>query len=142
MKKVLLVDDDADDRDLFREALHEIDPTIEYIALPNAHKAIDHLLKASLPDYIFLDLNMPVMNGKQCLQWIRANELFSDSRVVMFSTTRIPRDLIECTELGADFFFVKPTSFTLIKYSLEMILIGSTVMDQEESLIHLLRVAG
>jgi CheY-like chemotaxis protein len=118
-KQILLVDDDADDRDLFKEALYEIDDTIDCYTVNGGQAAID-FYEAQVPDIVFLDLNMPVINGKECLENLR--RISDQPIIVMFSSTRVPRELAECTMLGADFFLLKPTSFSMMKVSLEAIL--------------------
>lgn len=75
MKKVstiLIVDDDEDDKEMFIEVVSEIDNSTNCIQASNGYEALEILEKnISLPDLIFLDLNMPRMNGKQCLQSIK-----------------------------------------------------------------------
>ena len=70
---ILLVDDDADDRKLFFEVAKEVDDTILCIPASSGEAALLYLRDQAnpLPDYIFLDLNMPMINGKQCLKQIR-----------------------------------------------------------------------
>src|SRR5690606_15096322 len=74
---VLNVDDDAEDREFFRDALREIDSSITCLVAGNAMEALT-LLKTRhpLPDFIFLDINMPMMDGKQCLKALKAMEQF------------------------------------------------------------------
>ena len=69
----MIIDDDQDDRDFFFEALIEVDRTTDFFAAPNGIEAIKFLKHPDTnpPDLIFLDLNMPLMNGFQCLQEIR-----------------------------------------------------------------------
>ena len=74
-KHILLVDDDQDDRDFFREAILEILPTTQIREAQDGVQALE-LLKAlnqNLPDLIFLDLNMPRMDGITFLE--RMNEM-------------------------------------------------------------------
>jgi DNA-binding NtrC family response regulator len=67
-----IVDDDVDDQDLFIEAVNEVDGSIECMSASNWEEAPDLLKnkKIGIPDMIFLDLNMPRLNGKQCLERI------------------------------------------------------------------------
>ena len=71
--RVLIVDDDADDRKLFIDAVKEVNRHIECITASDGQQALEVLRKAgsTLPDFIFLDLRMPRYNGKRCLQEIK-----------------------------------------------------------------------
>ena len=78
MANVLIVDDDEDDRDLFCIAVHELEPKINCILARNGEEALQglQLEKFPKPDVIFLDLNMPRLNGIQFLR-----ELKKDSQL-------------------------------------------------------------
>jgi CheY-like chemotaxis protein len=62
---ILLIDDDPDELDIFSEALAEIEKSIVCIQARSARASMN-LLKSLLPDYIFLDINMPEINGLKC----------------------------------------------------------------------------
>lgn len=98
--QVLHVDDDDDDREMFGEALKEIDPHISFIPIKSGPEAVDYLTAATiLPDYIFIDINMPKMNGYECVEHIRL--LKKDIRsIIMYSTTFNPRDQVAFARLG------------------------------------------
>src|SRR5688500_13365534 len=87
---VMIIDDDVDDRDFFCEALYEIDESIKCVCAKNGHDALRLLNESTnaLPDYIFLDLNMPRLGGIQCLTALKKSEKLSDIPVVIFSTSR------------------------------------------------------
>jgi CheY-like chemotaxis protein len=71
---ILYADDDKDDRDLLSEALEQIDPSISCITAHDGKEALSILQEnRTLPDYIFLDVNMPVMDGKKCLTELKKN---------------------------------------------------------------------
>jgi CheY-like chemotaxis protein len=113
--KVLLVDDDEDDVQLFGEALKEISPHIQYLNARNGKAAIEKLTShvSEPPDRVFLDINMPVMNGMECLEHIRKSPELSSLKIVIFSTSKFPAEYIRSLELGADY-WVKPGSFTTL----------------------------
>jgi len=68
MNKIFLIDDDEDDLFFFKDALELIYPTLRCDTATNGKTAIDKLkVSSSLPDLIFLDLNMPVMDGFEFL---------------------------------------------------------------------------
>jgi CheY-like chemotaxis protein len=125
---VLIVDDDSDDRDFFCEALHEIDSTIECRFAKNGQEALDLLNKPEnlLPDYIFLDLNMPRVGGVQCLKAIKKINHLSNIPVVIFSTTKQDDEAEKTRELGAVLFLTKPPTYTELVKKLSYVLSQST----------------
>jgi CheY-like chemotaxis protein len=105
---LLLIDDDADDREFFEIALTATQLSIEFLTAENGSEAIRLLHeKDESPDIIFLDLNMPLMSGKECLSYIRSVEKHSSIPVVIFSTSSYDRDIEECEGLGATHFLTK-----------------------------------
>jgi CheY-like chemotaxis protein len=108
-----IVDDDVDDQELFAEAVSEIDSSIACISVSNGEEALDVLRnrKIELPDMIFLDLNMPRLNGKQCLAELKREKHLKDIPVVIYSTSSEKRDIEETSRLGAAHFLTKPNKF-------------------------------
>ena len=106
----LLIDDDEDDRELFQIALNELEKPVKYTGCDNCSKALEMLEKCIItPDYIFLDLNMPQMGGKQCLAKLKENAKLLHIPVIIFSTSGDPRDIEETRKLGAIDFITKPS---------------------------------
>ena len=83
---ILYVDDDSEDREIFIEILEEIDPAIKVVEASNGIETINILATCDLPDMIFLDINMPLLNGDQTLAEIRKDERLNNTTVVMYST--------------------------------------------------------
>ena len=109
---ILSIDDDSDDRELLREAISLIDRAIICIQLNDGVDALHYLdSDLELPDLIFLDINMPRMNGIACLELIRSNPKFDSTRIIIFSTSRDLLDLEKVKILGSEF-ITKPNSFT------------------------------
>jgi len=110
---LFLIDDDEDDQHVFAEALSEVDGSVDLLTASNGLEALEILKSASskLPDLIFLDLNMPKMNGKQFLQEIKSSSDLSDIPVVIYSTSSAKTDKDETLQLGASDFIVKPVSY-------------------------------
>ncbi len=111
---ILFIDDNAADCDLFGLAMDEVGEGLRLATECNATKAVERLRiapEAELPSLILLDLNMPQLNGKEVLRWIRSQSRLSHVRVVMFSTSSRPSDEQECRNLGADDYVVKPGSY-------------------------------
>jgi CheY-like chemotaxis protein len=110
-----LIDDDADDQDIFILALAEVDNTIRCEVASDGINALKRLGDKELrPDYIFLDLNMPRMNGKQCLSQIKKIDFLADIPVIVYSTSSDQRDKTETAELGATDYIVKPNSVSAL----------------------------
>ena len=121
-KRILLVEDDLDDQLFFTEALHNIHPNIQYEIANDGAEAL--LLVDSPPpfDMIFLDLNMPKVDGFECLQQLRALENYKKVPVIIVSTSTRVEDIDRCKNLGATTFFSKPSSFEKLFVQLKGIL--------------------
>lgn len=107
----LLVDDDIDDTFLFREVLSEVAPNITLRTAANGQEALDVLALETypLPDLIFLDLNMPRMDGKQCLTALKNDARLQKVPVIMYTTSSHSRDIEETMQQGAISFITKPS---------------------------------
>lgn len=112
-KTFFIVDDDADDQEIFLAAVNEVDESIKCIAVDNCEDAIEILKNNSepLPDFIFLDLNMPRINGRQCLVELRKVAHLNNVPVIIYSTSSLKKDIEETALLGADMFLTKPSKF-------------------------------
>lgn len=120
MKKVttvLIVDDDLDDRALLLEALQEADGTLQCFCAGNGQEALRLLLQpdARCPDLIFLDLNMPRMNGKAFLKHLGQMDAFNQIPVIIYTTSKLAEDIAETRQLGAAQFITKPDSYEAIR---------------------------
>src|SRR5258705_11979617 len=87
--KILLAEDDEDDRELFKAALKEVKPEVKVEMVDDGQKLMSYLTSTdeAHPDIIFLDINMPCKDGIQCLKEIRGNKKLDDVPVIMFSTS-------------------------------------------------------
>lgn len=123
-KVIMIVDDDADDIDFFCDALAEIDNSLECISARGGEEALNLLENSldNLPDFIFLDLNMPGMNGKHCLKCIKSNQNFDNIKVVIYTTSKFKDDINETKQLGAVYFLTKPNKFSDLKKEIKFIL--------------------
>jgi CheY-like chemotaxis protein len=112
-RKFLIVDDDTDDQEIFVAAVNEVDNSISCVAVDSCEDAINLLTHGSedLPDFIFLDLNMPRMNGRQCLVELRKVALLNRIPIIIYSTSSLKKDIEETALLGADMFLTKPNKF-------------------------------
>lgn len=122
-KHILLVDDDLDDRELFVEALNGIDDLASVSTLEESEGLVQHLSKLEkLPDYLFLDLNMPRKSGKECLKEIQHHDRLREIRVVIYTTSLNPKDVAETYQHGAYCFIQKPNSFSDLKHLLSQVI--------------------
>lgn len=88
---ILNIDDDLDDREMFCDALRIVDPAISCIQMASGPEALEFMATGEvLPDYIFIDINMPKMDGYECAEAIRAIPKMKEVPLVMFSTTFNP----------------------------------------------------
>lgn len=115
-----VIDDDADDQEIFELALKGVDKDINCVFANDGVEALEKLNTEPefVPNYIFLDLNMTRMSGKLCLEAIKKIERLSHIPVVIYSTSSEPHDLSETRSLGATDYIVKPESITLLIESL------------------------
>jgi CheY-like chemotaxis protein len=122
-KKILLIDDDADDQLIFMDAISEITTGIECITANNGSEALDHLKTITpAPSIIFLDLNMPRVNGFECLEQIKKDERLKQIPVIIFTTSNSPVDRRRIKDSGAEVFLTKTSDFNSLKASLQEIL--------------------
>ncbi|MES2829511.1 MAG: response regulator [Bacteroidota bacterium] len=121
-KRILLVDDDTDDQMLFTEALTEIHPFIKCDVANDGVEAINLLSKQPFYDLIFLDLNMPRMDGFECLQRIKSTNFYKQIPVVILSTSSRKEDSDRSLHLGASRFFTKPSTYQNLFVQLKGIL--------------------
>lgn len=103
IKTILFVDDDQDDQLLFQEALLIADSTAVYTSASNGVDVLEKLNSGDipLPDLVFMDVNMPKMNGIDCLRELKKSESFKTIPVIMYSTSCSKEHQKDCIESGA-----------------------------------------
>ncbi|MAQ75073.1 MAG: response regulator [Aquimarina sp.] len=111
--QVVLAEDDYDDIELFTKAILEISPNVSIDVTRDGMELIDRLnnIDKKLPDIIFLDLNMPAIDGFDSLKLIRINEKFDTIPIVIFTTSNRYADIKNAYTNGADFYIQKPNSY-------------------------------
>ena len=120
---ILLVDDDEDDQDIFREAVSVVKPDCEVqIAIDGEHGLNKLQEGGKLPDYIFLDVNMPKMDGKQFLSQVKSDPLYRNVPVIIYSTSNHASEMGIYFKMGASNFITKPSEFNLLVTYLTSIL--------------------
>ena len=123
-RKILLIDDDADDRKYFIEAVKEIDAGIQCVTAKDGEQALALLQQPgfALPNFIFLDLRMPRVNGRQCLLQIKANERLKAIPVIIYTTSKEVQEAEDLQNIGAVHFITKPSDPNEIYYVLSLVL--------------------
>ncbi len=118
---ILLADDDEADRLLFIDIFLELKIKTIVETFNNGLELMQSLNKkdARLPHLLFLDLNMPIKNGLQCLKEIRSNEKLKDISVAIYSTSNSQKDIEETFLNGANIYITKPSDFNTLKQVLE-----------------------
>ncbi len=120
---VYLADDDADDRFLFEEALMEVMSDAKLTTANNGEQLMNFLDKNTPPPphLIFLDLNMPLKNGMECLEELKKDKKFKNIPVVIFSTSCQKEAMDQVYKKGADYYMCKPDNFQTLKSLLDRI---------------------
>ena len=107
---LLVVDDDPEDIELFVDAVKRIDENFTCVIAVDGSEALQKLASIT-PDFIFLDINMPVMDGKEALIHIRHDRRFRSVPIFILSTSNDSKEAEVCRKLGATRWLVKPSSF-------------------------------
>lgn len=108
---ILYAEDDLEDYGTFEEVLALIDPSIVCINSRDGLEALQTLENlVVLPDYIFLDINMPAMDGRACLKHLKKDDRFKSIPAVIYTTSKNAKDMELCKQLGAVAYLIKPTS--------------------------------
>lgn len=114
--KVLIIDDDIDDMQFLCMALNQLDGQIQVYSEPESERAVTKLANHVIPkpDIIFLDLNMPRMNGWMCLKAIKGVPGYNSIPVVILTTSAFEKDKVSTAELGAAHFLTKANSYKIL----------------------------
>jgi len=114
-KMILIVDDDPDDVQFFCNALYESNKPYYCISVTNAEEALLFIETTLInPEFIFLDLNMPRVDGKECLIKLKSNPQSKDIPVIVYSTSSHKKEIEEVYKLGAAKFITKPDSMKVL----------------------------
>jgi CheY-like chemotaxis protein len=130
-KRFLVIDDDTDDRELFTEALASVDPVIVCDQATDGAEALKWLTTNAIdqPDIIFLDINMPVMNGWQFLTRLKKDDVYKHIPVIVYSTSSTLKDKRIADDLGALCFITKPHAFGRLKRMLGIVVMHVRTAD-------------
>lgn len=119
MKKhpILWADDDPDDMETFKDVLGALDERYELFEFPNGKDLLDHLqdsIDNRPPCLIVLDMNMPVMDGRQTLSMLKLDEKYKVIPVIVFTTSNSDLDRAFCHQYGVEM-ITKPPSYVHLK---------------------------
>lgn len=123
----MLIDDDPDDQLFFRDAVQIIHPELVCELASTCQQAFEQLENPPPPEFIFMDLNMPVMNGFDCLVYLKNQESYSQIPIIIFTTSKNPQDISRTRQLGARHFMTKPDDFNILCKKLKKIIQGDLV---------------
>jgi CheY-like chemotaxis protein len=107
---LLCIDDDPEDAAFFCDAVKTINAAVTCLVAGNGKEGM-HILNKVRPDFVFLDINMPVMDGRETLETIRKDYRLRQIPVCILSTTANPNEIKMFRELGATACLTKPNTF-------------------------------
>jgi CheY-like chemotaxis protein len=123
VRKILLIDDDEDDAEVFMDAIEEIDPdSVIYWYSGCETKNFIVEKQIPFPDIVFLDINMPALSGWDCLKIFRETDEYKNIPIVMYTTSSRSREIEIAKELGATDFITKPTDYRQLIETLRKVL--------------------
>ena len=122
--RILLADDDEDDRLFFKEAFDEIKINTKVSLVNDGVELMNYLLEDGnpLPHILFLDLNMPRKTGIDCLLEIKRLSHLKDIAIAIYSTSASDMDIEETFVQGANVYIKKPSDFNTLKKILEQVI--------------------
>lgn len=120
---ILLADDDAEDREMTRKALHSNKLANELFMVEDGEQLLDYLhhrgafaapALSPTPGLILLDLNMPKMDGREALAAIKADPMLRRIPVVVMTTSQAEHDIARTYDLGSNSFITKPVTLVAL----------------------------
>jgi CheY-like chemotaxis protein len=108
---ILIAEDDKDDFLLLQEAIEEVLPKFNIAHCKDGKQVVQKMDENLVPDLIFLDLNMPKLNGIECLTDIRKRPDLHSTPVIIYSTSSNFEDIDVCYKNGCTLYLVKPASY-------------------------------
>jgi two-component system response regulator len=116
-----MADDDADDREMTREAFEEVRLANDLRFVQDGEELMDYLNRrgkyqnacdSPFPSILLLDLNMPRKDGREALREIRANPALRSIRVIVMTTSKAEEDILRTYDLSATSYIAKPVTYT------------------------------
>ncbi|HEY5917361.1 MAG TPA: response regulator [Chryseolinea sp.] len=112
MVKIFIIDDNEDFVLLFSQAVSKTHPECQCLSAENGYNALRQLkfMLPTVPDFIFVDVKMPIMNGHEIVNELKKSNMFASVPIIMYSAEASPEDEIKAREAGTDGFYPKPSS--------------------------------
>lgn len=112
-RKIILVDDDEDDRDLFAEAFQSLNIDSDLVLFKSGQELLDYIQKIDhlITTHVFLDLNMPAISGMEILRHLRKTIKANNIFITIYSTSSSPIDVENAYKQGASGYLRKPSTF-------------------------------
>jgi CheY-like chemotaxis protein len=122
-KSILLLEDDIVDVMTIKRAIKQLDISNELIVKENGEEGLDYLNQCTeLPGLIFLDLNMPKMNGIEFLGAIKPNKKWAQIPIVVLTTSKNEHDELAAFSKGVSGYMIKPVDYAQFKDMIEIII--------------------
>lgn len=120
LRSCFLIDDDEDDREIFAMALQKANADFVCKTAKNGKEALENVAKHDfVPGYIFVDLNMPMVSGRECVAALRKIDRLALVPVIVYTTSSFAKDIEDVKMLGASHYLIKPSSFSALVAALE-----------------------
>jgi CheY-like chemotaxis protein len=128
---ILIAEDDEDDRATLQEIIDELPLSVKTRIVEDGFELLNFLETPgiNLPNLILLDINMPLINGLECLETIKNNAHLKSIPVIMCSVADDQALIEKCYNLGAKYYVIKPNSFPELKQTMKKILETNWVED-------------
>jgi len=118
-RTIMIIDEDSEDTEIFCDVIHEIHDTIQCIRMKDGVKALKTLMSNPVkPEFIFVDLYMTMINGKEWLMEIKKMDDLKNIPVIIYSGSKSSLDIDDARKLGAAFYLIKPPRMSELKNSL------------------------
>ncbi|MFP9097989.1 response regulator [Flavobacterium sp. RHBU_24] len=133
-KHIIIVDDDEDDRLFFREAVKGSGVDAVFNEYANGESFLEYMQNSTAPkpDFIFLDINIPRIDGYDILNAIRAYDNYADTRVIMFTTSHDEDEIAKAMLGRASGFTTKPADYKVLEETIKNVVTHFTVRQTQQ----------
>ena len=125
---ILLADDDPDECMIFTQCLEEVIPNSKITCVEDCKKLLEYLEASDglkdghiQPDLVFMDLNMPITPGQECLRKVIQQKFRKKVPIIVYSTASRDKIVQECYEIGASMYVVKPSDIKKLKETISLV---------------------
>jgi CheY-like chemotaxis protein len=125
---IILADDDPDECMIFTQCLEEVMPDSKITCVEDCKGLLAYLENGdgngdgnANPDLVFLDLNMPLTSGQECLQKVIQSKFLNKVPIIVYSTASRANIVEECYRIGASMYVVKPSDTRKLRETIEAV---------------------